>query len=135
MVRLWLLSDLHLNTVPYPEAFQPARPAFDVLVAAADVWEGSSARAMAIVAKLAGGKPAVFVLGNHESWHRDLVEERVAARHAADRHGVVLLDDGEATCAGVPSSAARCGPMASSAGQSGCLGTRQRQGMRWRHKG
>ena len=101
MPRLWVMSDLHLETVPHPEAFRPVRLAFDVLVVAGDLWEGSSARALAIVAGLADGKPAVFVLGNHEPWHRDLAEERAAACRAADRHGVTLLDDDEAECAGV----------------------------------
>ena len=72
-----------------------------MLVVAGDVWEGSSARALAIVAEMAGGKPAVFVLGNHEPWHRDLAEARAAACRAAYRHGITLLDDDEAACAGV----------------------------------
>jgi hypothetical protein len=37
MTRLWVLSDLHLEAVRYPEAFQPVRPAFDVLVAAGTI--------------------------------------------------------------------------------------------------
>jgi predicted phosphodiesterase len=61
MTRLWVLSDLHLETVRYPEAFQPMRPDFDVLVAAGDIWEGDSKRALRVVARLAAGKPAVFV--------------------------------------------------------------------------
>lgn len=101
MVRLWIMSDLHLEAVRYPEAFQPERPGFDVLIVAGDVWEGSSARALSLVARLAGGKPAVFVLGNHEPWHRELGAEQTVARRAAARHGVALLDDDEATLAGV----------------------------------
>jgi len=95
------MSDLHLETVRYPDAYRPRCAGFDVLVVAGDVWEGSSARALATVAQLAQGKPAVFVLGNHEPWHRELEAERAAARRAAKRHGVTLLDDGEATLAGV----------------------------------
>jgi hypothetical protein len=38
MTRLWVLSDL-LEAVRYPEAFQPMRLDFDVLVAAGDIWE------------------------------------------------------------------------------------------------
>ncbi len=94
------MSDLHLEAVPYPEAYRPRCAGFDVLVAAGDVQHGS-ARAVATVARLAQGKPAVFVLGNHEPWHRELSAERAAARRAAARHGVVLLDDTEATLAGV----------------------------------
>jgi predicted phosphodiesterase len=64
---LWVLSDLHLEAVPHPEAFRPVRPAFDVLVVAGDVWQGDSRRALETVATLADGKPAVFVMGNYDS--------------------------------------------------------------------
>ncbi len=100
MPKLWIMSDLHLETVPYPEAYRPRCAGFDVLVAAGDVQHGS-ARAVAMVARLAAGKPAVFVLGNHELWHRELGAERAVARRAAARHGVTLLDNAEATLAGV----------------------------------
>ena len=43
------MSDLHLEAVRYPEAFQPERPGFDVLIVAGDVWEGSSARALSTI--------------------------------------------------------------------------------------
>ena len=36
-VRLWVVSDLHLEAVPHPEAYRPKRPPFDVLVVAGDV--------------------------------------------------------------------------------------------------
>lgn len=101
MPRLWIMSDLHLDAVPHPEAFRPVRPAFDVLVVAGDVWEGSSARALSIVAGLADGKSAAFVMGNHEPWNRDLDRERAVARRAADRHGIALLDDSTATVSGI----------------------------------
>ena len=39
MVRLWVLSDLHLETALFPDAYDPPRPAFDVLVAAGDIWD------------------------------------------------------------------------------------------------
>lgn len=51
---------------------------------------------MRIVAELADGKPAVFVLGNHEHWHGELQRGRDVARRAAEQYGVVLLDDDEA---------------------------------------
>ena len=100
-VRLWVLSDLHLEAVPHPEAFRPQRPAFDVLVVAGDVWEGDSARALEVVAALADGKPAVFVMGNHEPWGGELQAAREAARRAAGRLGITLLDDSEADLAGI----------------------------------
>jgi hypothetical protein len=46
MIRLWFLSDLHLEAVPYPDAFDPARPEFEVLIAAGDIDEGGSDTAM-----------------------------------------------------------------------------------------
>ena len=30
MTRLWVLSDLHLETVPFPDRYDPARLEFDV---------------------------------------------------------------------------------------------------------
>lgn len=47
------------------------------------------------------GKPCAFVLGNHEPWHRELGAKRAAARRAAARQGSTLLNDTEATLAGV----------------------------------
>ena len=99
MPRLWVMSDLHLELVRHPDAYRPRCAGFDVLVVAGDVQHGA-AQAVATVARLAGGKPCVFVLGNHEPWGRELGSERAAARRAAARHGVTLLDDGEATLAG-----------------------------------
>lgn len=48
MTKLWILSDLHLETLPYPENFRPAPPAFDVLVAAGDIQEGDPGRGFAV---------------------------------------------------------------------------------------
>ena len=100
-VKLWVLSDLHLEAVPHPEAYRPKPPAFDVLVVAGDVWEGECRRALEVVARLAGGKPAVFVIGNHEVWGAELQEFRTATLRAAGELGITLLDDGEAELAGI----------------------------------
>ena len=51
--------------------------------------------------RLANGKPAVFVLGNHEFWGREVARERRVAWRAVERHSVVLLDDGAADVAGL----------------------------------
>ncbi|MEN3168777.1 metallophosphoesterase [Gluconobacter sp. OJB] len=68
MTRLWVLSDLHLEAVPFPDGYDPVRPEFDVLVAAGDLWRGEPEKAVATLNRLAGGRPAVFVAGNHEAW-------------------------------------------------------------------
>jgi predicted ATPase/Icc-related predicted phosphoesterase len=101
VTRLWVMSDLHFEAVPHPEGFRPVRPEFDVLVVAGDVWEGETRRALEIVAALANGKPAVFVMGNHEPWNGDLQEERDVARRAAKSLGITLLDDSVAEVAGL----------------------------------
>jgi len=67
VTRLWVLSDLHLEAVPFPDGYDPVRPEFDVLVAAGDLWRGEPEKAVATLNRLAGGRPAVFVAGNHEA--------------------------------------------------------------------
>ncbi len=101
MARLWIFSDLHLEAVPYPNSFKPAQPNFDMLVAAGDIREGDSDATIRLIARLAGSKPAVCVLGNHEFWGREIERERRAVRRAAERHSVVLLDDDIIDVAGV----------------------------------
>ena len=78
-----------------------ATPFPDVLVVAGDVCEGDTDGALRKVRYFANDKPAVFVLGNHEFWGRDVARERRTARRAAERHGVVLLDDSVADVAGL----------------------------------
>jgi len=95
------MSDLHFEAVPHPEGFRPVRPEYDVLVVAGDVWEGDTRRALEFVAALANGKPAVFVMGNHEPWNGELQQERDVARRAAKTLGITLLDDSEAEVAGL----------------------------------
>ena len=101
MTRLWIMSDLHLEAVAFPEAFKLAPPNFDVLVVAGDVCEGDTDGALRKVRYFANDKPAVFVLGNHEFWGRDVARERCTAWRAAERHGVVLLDDSVADVVGL----------------------------------
>lgn len=94
------MSDLHLETLPYPDAFNPARPAFDVLVAAGDIWEGDCNRAFKMLTDLAQGKPVIFVMGNHEHWNGVLDEDLAQAKLLARQHGVTLLDGEAVTIAG-----------------------------------
>ena len=100
MPKLWIISDLHLETVPYPDAYQPVRPDFDVLVAAGDIWEGDCMGAFQFLSTLAGGKPVVFVMGNHEHWNGTLDESMELARTMAQESGIVLLDNSAASIAG-----------------------------------
>jgi len=81
MTRLWVLSDLHLEAVPFPDGYDPIRPEFDVLVAAGDLWRGEPEKAVATLNRLAGGRPAVFVAGNHEAWGMILGRNPVRRLH------------------------------------------------------
>lgn len=57
MLRLWVMSDLHLEAVHHPDAYRPRCAGFDVLVMAGDVRHGS-VQAVATVTRPAGGKPS-----------------------------------------------------------------------------
>lgn len=100
MPKLWILSDLHLESIPYPGAFSPARPDFDVLVAAGDIWQADIKRGLEFLNKLAGGKPVVFVMGNHEYWRGTLGTDLQKARDLARKAGITLLENEAATLAG-----------------------------------
>lgn len=89
-MKLWIISDWHLET---RLAFTPPRPDFDVLVAAGDV-DDSIERAIQAVAMLAGGRPSIFVAGNHE-WNSDrrtLEEKLIAAHDSARQYGINFLE-------------------------------------------
>ena len=98
--KLWIMSDLHMENVPYPEAFQPDRPDFDALVAAGDIWEGDCLSAFRFLRNLAEDKPIIFVMGNHEYWNGLLEDGLAMARHLAPRYGVALLDGDSVQIAG-----------------------------------
>ena len=99
--KLWIMSDLHLESVPHPQEFKPVVADFDILVVAGDVWQGNILKAMQVLQRLARGKPCVFVLGNHEHWNGEVSETIRDAKLAAKRHGIAMLDNGEAEVAGV----------------------------------
>ena len=90
-MRLWIVSDPHMERRQYWP--MPIRPVdFDVLVVAGDVCDGEIERSIAMVAAAAGGKPAVFVAGNHEWWHRPLETTLERGHEAAREHGVHFLE-------------------------------------------
>lgn len=101
MTRLWILSDLHLETSPYPQSYHPRTPDCDVLVVAGDVFQGDASRALRIVAQLADGRPSVFVMGNHEYWNGAVPADLEPARDEAARLGVTLLEGDEAEIGGL----------------------------------
>lgn len=102
-MRIWTLSDLHLapkdfHTDPEIWSFVPDA---DVCVVAGDIADGSPERSMEWLAQHIGRHmPVVTVLGNHDFYGENLSEARQAARQAADRLGIHLLDDSTVTIAG-----------------------------------
>ena len=88
--RLWIMSDLHQELARFPWA--PPRPDFDVLVVAGDVFRADVARAVDWVADLAGGRPCVFVPGNHEYWQGEPGQVLAAGSARAAERGVTFLD-------------------------------------------
>lgn len=97
MTRLWVLSDLHLETVPYPDAFASTPPDFDVLVCAGNVLRADPERGFRVLRRLARQKPVVCVLGNHDHWNGVLNQRLPAARKAAKACGVELLQGDSVT--------------------------------------
>ena len=71
-MRLWILSDLHLDSTrgwDLPPA--GTRPDFDVLVAAGDLFPRMD-RGVRWLAERVTDRPVIYVAGNHESFGTDI---------------------------------------------------------------
>lgn len=100
MPKLWILSDLHLETIPYPYSFAPKRPDFDILVAAGDIWESDFQRGLEFLRRMAGHSPVVFVPGNHEFWNDTIPSGMKKARHQAKKFDITMPIDAPAVIKG-----------------------------------
>jgi len=100
-LKLLILSDLHLESLPFPDAFRPAPSDFDVLVSAGDIWLGNVGRGFEILRKMAGSKRIVAVLGNHEYFRDEINATIAAARRAAETAGILLLEADAAEIGGI----------------------------------
>src|SRR5262245_36163710 len=94
-MRAWILSDLHLEKRP---PLSLARPDFDCLICAGDIWN-EIGKSISTVAALADGRPAVLVAGNHEYWAGDDLID--IGRILAEHEGVHLLECETVTVGGV----------------------------------
>jgi predicted phosphodiesterase len=99
-MRIWTLSDLHLETtrgwdLPPPET----RPEFDVLVLAGDTVPGFARGVKWISERI--DKPVIMVAGNHEVYGRDIDIEIDKARSAAEGTNVTVLHDSAVVLNGV----------------------------------
>ena len=98
MVKLLVLSDLHLeycDFVPDKDALAAA----DVVVLAGDMHDGIDGIAWA--RKTFGGKPIVYVAGNHEFHGGKWVETLDEMRHSAKVNDVYLLENDTVTIDGI----------------------------------
>lgn len=100
-MKLLILSDLHLESLPFPDAFRPAPSDFDVLVSAGDIWSANVGRGFEILRRIAGSKRVVAVLGNHEYFRGEINATIAAARRAAKAAGILLLERDAADLGGI----------------------------------
>lgn len=102
-MRIWTLSDLHLN----PSDFETdpmilgAIPDADVAVIAGDIGDGSPERSLEWIAKtILPHMPVVMVMGNHDFYGEDIFDVRPRLLERAGELGIHLLDDTSVTIAG-----------------------------------
>jgi Icc-related predicted phosphoesterase len=91
-MKLWVLSDLHLEFEPQGLAL-PA-PEADVCIVAGDVYTRGPARSIAMLAALIPDMRTVFVAGNHEFHGSFVLDGLKEARREAARHpNIHFLED------------------------------------------
>lgn len=91
MPRLWVLSDLHMEIDPDGRRGRLDPPEFDVLVNAGDTYECRPVECVERTARLAGGRPAILVLGNHDFYGIPVGRGTQVAREHGIRLGVHVL--------------------------------------------
>jgi predicted phosphodiesterase len=100
-MRLWILSDLHLEQSRW-DLPQP-RPDFDVLVAAGDIHDPASDGVRWLAERVK--KPVVYVPGNHEWYaaheHFTVADETACAMQLASQSNVHFLMDRSVVIDGV----------------------------------
>lgn len=94
-MKLWILSDIHIEQSSWDLPYPP--PDYDVLIAAGDI-HAPLAEGVRWLADRSGGKPVIYVPGNHE-WYttyrrRFTIEEEAdsAASLAVDTNVHLMID-------------------------------------------
>lgn len=91
-MKLLVLSDLHLEFIRF-QVDEVAAAAADVVVLAGDIHKGT--QAIDWMAREFGGKPVVYVAGNHEFYGGHWQETLDALRRESKLHGIHFLEDDE----------------------------------------
>ena len=102
-MRLWVLSDLHLDVNRrHRLVLSQPHPEHDAVVIAGDICQGIGAGVRFIVEAGLNAKPVVYVAGNHEFYDRDRHAELAAGRaEAAAAPNVHLLERDSIVIGGV----------------------------------
>jgi predicted phosphodiesterase len=95
-MRLWVLSDLHLDVnASFPFALPDPWPEHDVVVIAGDVREGMAAGVHWIEHAGLNARPVMYVGGNHEFYGLCRQTELAAGRAAAASHHNIHVLEGD----------------------------------------
>ena len=103
--RLWVFSDLHLESEGEVDILRHAPESFDAVIVAGDVHT-PGASSVAWLAERLPGVRVLYVPGNHDRWggrldHVTADEHDARARDLAARHGIDWLDRGSTDVGGV----------------------------------
>lgn len=96
-VKLWIMSDLHIDVLPDKYGFRlpDPRPKHDVVVIAGDIRENAVKSVKYIANACLNDKPVIFVRGNHESYGRAIDTDLVKAKEEAARHANIHVLENE----------------------------------------
>ncbi|MCO5081323.1 MAG: metallophosphoesterase [Rhizobiaceae bacterium] len=99
-MRLWILSDLHLEYADLREPLQP--PDADACVMAGDLCRGIDNGIRWLTKHIVPAMPCIYVAGNHE-FYKGSIKEGIAAGRAAVREapGVHFLENDAVTIGGM----------------------------------
>jgi predicted phosphodiesterase len=100
-VKLWIVSDLHLDLRKDFVAGAQRPSDFDVLVVAGDVVDGDVVRGIETTAAMAGDRPAIYVAGNHCYWGYSFQDVRERGMEAGARTGLHFLQNSTVDIDGV----------------------------------
>lgn len=99
-MKIWVLSDLHLEVANLAEPLEP--PDADVCVMAGDLCRGIDNGVRWLARNIAPAMPCIYVAGNHEFYKGSIKEGLEAGRAAArEASGVYFLENDAVTLGGV----------------------------------
>ena len=91
-MRLWVLSDIHLESCEWDLPPVDQRPDYDVMIVAGDLIPGMD-RGVRWLAQRVHDRPVIYVGGNHEGYGTDIDRTVEKARQAALGTNVTVLQD------------------------------------------